>query len=1082
MVSGNTLAKDEEPSYPKHRGTLQDYLYALADASLSIIEYKYELNREREERDFRKLITSDQRSTWDELIAGHFREIVEQRTLTPAKRRETLARKLYVVENLTPGTVHAITNALLLIWKDRTREQLRMNKDSKRLISRSKIEEGDPMQPYERWRTLWIATVHRQELLRAASQKAIALEAEKKHQEEIELRREALAVEQRERLKVAEEALKAKAAKEAKEQELVALLAEAKVEYAKQLEIDYIAAAEADPAAGKCAMLDRTVRNEIELGFVQAWMADHNNIRVKISPNEDQARAISRMDKRLLVRARAGSGKTTTIVLRTVFLVKHCRVDPRNILLFAFNKSAAEKLEADLLLALGLEAASDDEKLLGLPVVQTFDAFAQAVSMRKPLEKFELDALYQAAIEQLLESDYKRVQAAMLGFFRGEWDRIEADILPGKAATLSQRRTYQPDGARLTLNGEQVKSRGEHRIANWLFEHGIPYKYERHIRLPKVSWAPDFTLYPEDPRPIIVEYLGLQGDPEYDNKTAWKKARLKEIPDERRPSAVWLDPDSTLESNDSEQSFSTILSTLLTAEGHTIRKLSDDEIWDLIKDKALSQFREVLIMVTGRAYQLGWNHEELRNAAVNSEVPELISLCADVMAHISAHNTSGKSSYAEICWSAITELKSAKEMNRELRTQKGQWRQSDFAEINEVIVDEFQDYALRFAGLVQGLLGIATGSRLVAVGDDWQAINRFAGSDAEYIEQWPYPESEVVLPINNRSLVEIVALGNTLMHGRGPLASARASSKSATLIRMNLEDLDTTELEREAVHDLTNIRSDVAIGISRLAIPHIKRGESVAVLSRAKHEIDIVKGERKAKAPLKKMLLEMSGSNTSYVDVDTVHGYKGKEADVVILLADNYPLVHPHRVISEIFGDTEAKVLEDERKLLYVGVTRAKTTLYLLTGVKRRRNPLEAELRLSSGHWGNYPPVGEHINVSEKLLIALSGWGTNEIKSPLLSAKFKWRPKPLNRWERIESEEKDPAAVLSQVMSATWFPKEPLESELVVEILNANGEVLARKIVHAAGDLRQLGRNLDGQPLGTHSPKGRPSNKDDLPF
>ena len=1024
-LSPEPPADSFEQSLPKHGGTIQDMLYALADASLSIIEYGYQFDRDDE--GLTNIISIDQFSIWKKLINPHFQAILVQRSLTPAKRRQLFAQQLQMVDELTPRLVKDLTNGLRQIWIVRTRRLLLISKDPTRLIRRSKMEERDPMRPYEEWRHDWITA--------------------------------------------ASKALKSRA-----------VLGEVKREYAKQLAQDYLRAAMANPAFGKCSMLNAKDRNEVEIEFVKLWMNDINNIKSKIEINNDQAQAISKMGKRLLVRARAGSGKTTTIVLRTVFLVKHCRVNPRNILLFAFNKSAAEKLEADLLLALGLQDASDNEKLLGLPVVQTFDAFAQAVSMRKPLEKFELDALYQAAIEQLLKSDYKRLQAAMLGFFRGEWDRIAADILPGKAATLDQRRTYQPDGARLTLNGERVKSRGEHRIANWLFEHGIPYKYERHIRLPTISWAPDFTLYPEDPRPIIVEYLGLQGDPEYDNKTAWKKAKLKEISDERRPSAVWLAPDSTLESSHSEQSFSTILFSLLTAEGHAIRKLSDDEIWALIKDKALSQFREVLIMVTGRAYQLGWNHEELRNAAVNSAVPELISLCADVMAHIAAHNTPGKLSYAEICWRAVAELKRSKEMNRELRTQSGQWRQVNFSEINEVIVDEFQDYSIRFNELVAGLLGIATGSRFVAVGDDWQAINRFAGSDAEYIERWPDPESEVVLSINNRSLLGIVALGNTLMHGRGPLASARASSKSATLIRMNLEDLDTTELEREAVHDLTNIRSDVAIGISRLAIPHIKRGESVAVLSRAKHEIDIAKGERKAKAPLKKMLLEMSGSNSSLLDVDTVHGYKGKEADVVILLADNFPLVHPHRVISEIFGDTEVKVLEDERKLLYVGVTRAKTTLYLLTGVKRRRNPLEAELRLSIGHWGNYPPVGEHINVSEKLLIALSGRGTNEIKSPLLSAKFKWRTKPLYRWERIESEEKDPATVLSQVMSATWFPKEPLESELVVEILNANGEVLARKVVHAAGDLRQLGRDLDGQPLGAHPPKGRPSDKDDLPF
>src|SRR5699024_5703908 len=58
-----------------------------------------------------------------------------------------------------------------------------------------------------------------------------------------------------------------------------------------------------------------------------------------------QARIITTVGGHALVRARAGSGKTATMVARVAFLVRACGVDPRSILLLAFNRDAANELE-----------------------------------------------------------------------------------------------------------------------------------------------------------------------------------------------------------------------------------------------------------------------------------------------------------------------------------------------------------------------------------------------------------------------------------------------------------------------------------------------------------------------------------------------------------------------------------------------------------------------------------------------------------------------------------------------------------------------------------------------------------------
>jgi DNA helicase-4 len=45
-----------------------------------------------------------------------------------------------------------------------------------------------------------------------------------------------------------------------------------------------------------------------------------------------------------------------------------------------------------------------------------------------------------------------------------------------------------------TLRGEYVKSHGEKVIANFLFEHDIPYFYEQHHWVSGRNYRPDFTV------------------------------------------------------------------------------------------------------------------------------------------------------------------------------------------------------------------------------------------------------------------------------------------------------------------------------------------------------------------------------------------------------------------------------------------------------------------------------------------------------------------------------------------------------------------------------------------------------------
>lgn len=836
------------------------------------------------------------------------------------------------------------------------------------------------------------------------------------------------------------------------------------LKYKADLDHDYIHAASLPEYSADGVTLESAARNVVEEEFVRAWLGDTTKISLKAPPTTEQIKVISRITDRLLVRARAGSGKTTTIVARVVFLIRHCGVAPETILLFAFNKKAALKLEHDLILALGIENLPPDQAVQRLPVVQTFDGFAGSVSGIALLSKPELNGLFQDAIGDLLIRDEESVKSAMLHFFRAEWAHVKSGVLPGREAVLEERRS---ESALFTLAGEQVKSRGEHRIANWLFEHNIPYTYEKPVRQIEGRWSPDFTLLPDSAMPILVEYLGLQGDPEYDRKTEWKKQRIAEIPEDKRPTAVWLEPSSTESQPSAPPSFIVLLTAVLEQHLHAPKKLTDDEIWKKIKYLAMSQFRTLTIDVVGRAKQLRWSAHKLAAAAQSTPVPQLLNLCAEVMRFGDSNNQTGKRSHAEICWVAGDKLQNSEVKIKDLRSQSGQQRPIDISKFQEVIVDEFQDYAQRFKAIVDGVLTTAPTARLFVVGDDWQAINRYAGSEPRFITGWR--DSELTLTTNHRSLPEIVELGNSVMPNRGPAARASQSKSRGTALRMKLGDLKPSAIELSAVRAFTSIQPQVLAAICRLALPHLRAQRSVAVLGHTNYELDMVKnGNTRTESPLKGLLLKLADVKSGHIDVDTVHGAKGQEADVVVLLADGFPLLHPHRVIFEVFGDTELELLEDERRLLYVGITRAKHTLYVLTGVKERKAQWANELAMGNGAWEQFPPVGVHVEQSYRLAVVLSGTATKELKDRIKAAGFKGMGPPTWAWERLvaDNSQPTPQEVLVKLRSELWFPSSGVDGILTIEVVNGQREVLGREVFHPASS----------------TPPPKSSGTDDLPF
>ena len=277
-----------------------------------------------------------------------------------------------------------------------------------------------------------------------------------------------------------------------------------------------------------------------------------------------------------------------------------------------------------------------------------------------------------------------------------------------------------------------------------------------------------------------------------------------------------------------------------------------------------------------------------------------------------------------------------------------------------LMIDEYQDFSYLFFNLVLSLRKLLPDIKLFAVGDDWQAINRFAGSDVDYFinfaDYFLEDVANIPLATNYRSSYRIVKHANQYMlKNYDPTAlpaipKSRHAGKVITIdpswTRFNKDDLKEDALGdgrfMKLLLSTTAIShpSPEAARLLKLLLKLIQRHRHSSILILHRHNFTSYPGlnlENLATI-LGQLVVSESIMNTeafnSQVRCLTIHKSKGLEADVVILLEMNHSIVsasHPHATLFEIFGDNLESERADQQRLLYVALTRAKNRLYILS-------------------------------------------------------------------------------------------------------------------------------------------------------
>ena len=232
-----------------------------------------------------------------------------------------------------------------------------------------------------------------------------------------------------------------------------------------------------------------------------------------------------------------------------------------------------------------------------------------------------------------------------------------------------------------------------------------------------------------------------------------------------------------------------------------------------------------------------------------------------------------------------------------------------------IFIDEYQDFSLLFLTLIQALRTTCPSAHLLSVGDDWQAINRFAGSDVEYFTHFEnyFKEDYIKLniPTNYRSGKKIVRNANFFMSkALKDYAGCKAKNKlKSKIIYAKCENYFKT------VKDIVLRNSS----------------KSIKILSRNNN---LYYKDQNLEDFVKKLKQQIPNSEKYDLTFSTIHKSKGLEADVIILLEidpEKFPGPDKTNGLYEIFGDNAKNLFADESRLFYVALTRAKEKLYILS-------------------------------------------------------------------------------------------------------------------------------------------------------
>lgn len=437
--------------------------------------------------------------------------------------------------------------------------------------------------------------------------------------------------------------------------------------------------------------------------------------------DDQQIDAIVRKNRNQLIIASAGSGKTTTIIGKVKYLLLTDQCNPDDILLLSFTNASAAEMKERVKNETNIDLDVMTFHKLGLEIIKK--------SYEKNYKIFDKN-LYQVMKNLINNYIEDKVYLNKLVYFMST-ARFNAKDEFG-FSNEKEYEEYLSTNKPTTLKGETVKSYGELEIANYLFSNNIEYEYEKEYKHETINkeyqqYYPDFYLPEYD---IYIEYFGIDENNEvapffkaknglsasdaYNESIKWKRKTHKEN------NTIMIE---TFYYENNQGKLITNLENKLRKHNVKIEPKSEKELWEIINknnsrllNEICNVFSTIISLIKSNNYSIDYvkNLNEVQSSPINKLTLDIITpLYSDYQNGLNKNNMIDFNDMINMATEAVS-------TNKYIHNYR------------YVIVDEYQDMSISRYKLLESMRK-QKDYKLFCVGDDWQSIYRFNGSDIDLI-------------------------------------------------------------------------------------------------------------------------------------------------------------------------------------------------------------------------------------------------------------------------------------------------------------------------------------------------------------
>ncbi|MEA2019431.1 MAG: UvrD-helicase domain-containing protein [Campylobacterota bacterium] len=694
-----------------------------------------------------------------------------------------------------------------------------------------------------------------------------------------------------------------------------------------------------------------------------AWIKNKNNTFVKnemVSEKDffatvesdpltqKQQEAVLINENNNLVLAGAGSGKTSVVVAKVCYLIKKNILHPNEIIILAFNKNAQKELK-ERFEKKGITVKDKISKSSGVQI-DTFHAYGLEIIAESMARRFDICPMSEAPknMNKFIKDSIFKLLSSMGTFLKEFTQFIAYFSIPYKDESefnsLGEYYDYQKDFDMktlkhkvkvrsqsqeenlTTLQEETVKSYQELLIANFFTLNGIRYLYEEPYEIrtwtkEKRQYKPDFYLPDYG---IYIEHFGIDrkgntapyiDKEKYLDGIEWKR----ELHNTNQTILV-----ETYSYEFSEDRGLQLLKQKLLARNVHFREPTEAELHEILKEpikngKFTNLFTTFLSHFKSNRYTLDSIKEKSKEIERSSLFIRLFEFIFKEYQEFQKRNSC--IDFDDMIVEALNNI------------EKGKYRHS----FKHIFIDEFQDISTTRAMLIKSLLPLNNTS-ITAVGDDWQSINRFAGSNIKIIQDFE----------KTFGVSQTVALDYTFRFDN--IVSSVASSfiqKNPNQLQKEIKTIKTQKQNKFSIllyWTTGNIKSELEEILNLIVKKEKDNEKSVMILARYNFLFKDIKSDKKE---LKISPYLKNKYPTLGMSLASVHGSKGNQADYVIVFGlDHGKFGFPSKIVDDPILDIVVPPGDDyedaeERRLFYVALTRTKGTLFLLSNQYEKSSFIE---------------------------------------------------------------------------------------------------------------------------------------------